>query len=172
MCVRVFFFYKKMMFVYIITLIFAFLFQCKSLTSSTTKAIDDDRWNEFTVSGISAGGFFATQFHVAFSSTVTGAGIVAGGPYFCSNDNVLIAQTACMTQPELISVDALIEIVYNTARTGTIDDPENLKEDFVYIFSGRNDTVLSFIYSHYHLFLLTTVHSFCSQLPGCPFWCV
>ena len=32
-----------------------------------------------TVSGISSGAFFAHQFHVAYSSLVTGAGIVAGG---------------------------------------------------------------------------------------------
>jgi hypothetical protein len=37
-----------------------------------------------TVSGISSGGFFAHQFHVAFSSLVKGAGIVAGGPFGCA----------------------------------------------------------------------------------------
>src|SRR6187549_1547401 len=36
-----------------------------------------------TVSGLSSGAFFAHQFHVAFSSLVKGAGIVAGGPYGC-----------------------------------------------------------------------------------------
>jgi len=34
---------------------------------------------EISVSGISSGGFFAVQFHVAFSSTIMGAGIIAGG---------------------------------------------------------------------------------------------
>lgn len=32
-----------------------------------------------SVSGLSSGGYFAVQFHVAFSSTIMGAGIVAGG---------------------------------------------------------------------------------------------
>lgn len=36
-----------------------------------------------TVSGLSSGGFFAHQFHVAFSSLVKGAGVLAGGPYGC-----------------------------------------------------------------------------------------
>jgi hypothetical protein len=36
-----------------------------------------------TVSGLSSGGFFAHQFHVAHSGLVAGAGIVAGGPYGC-----------------------------------------------------------------------------------------
>jgi hypothetical protein len=36
-----------------------------------------------TASGLSSGGFFAHQFHVAFSRTVAGAAILAGGPYGC-----------------------------------------------------------------------------------------
>src|SRR5215204_1167799 len=36
-----------------------------------------------TVSGISSGGFFAHQFHVAYSKLVNGAGIIAGGPFAC-----------------------------------------------------------------------------------------
>jgi poly(3-hydroxybutyrate) depolymerase len=36
-----------------------------------------------TVSGLSSGGFFAHQFHIAYSKLVNGAGIVAGGPYGC-----------------------------------------------------------------------------------------
>jgi len=38
-----------------------------------------------TVSGISSGAFFAHQFHVAYASLVKGAGIVAGGPYGCAD---------------------------------------------------------------------------------------
>jgi poly(3-hydroxybutyrate) depolymerase len=38
-----------------------------------------------TVSGISSGAFFAHQFHVAYSSLVKGAGIVAGGPFACAD---------------------------------------------------------------------------------------
>src|SRR3954451_21625177 len=37
-----------------------------------------------TVSGLSSGGYMAIQFHIAFSETVRGAGIVAAGPYFCA----------------------------------------------------------------------------------------
>lgn len=34
-----------------------------------------------SVSGLSSGAYFAVQFHVAFSGTINGAGIVAGGTY-------------------------------------------------------------------------------------------
>ena len=39
---------------------------------------------DITVSGISSGAFSAHQFHIAFSSLVKGAGIVAGGPFGCA----------------------------------------------------------------------------------------
>ena len=39
--------------------------------------------NAITVSGLSSGGFMAHQFHIAFSKLVTGAGIIAGGPFRC-----------------------------------------------------------------------------------------
>ena len=42
------------------------------------------RKNSFTVSGISSGAYMAQQFAVAFSKTVSGTGVVAGGPYFVS----------------------------------------------------------------------------------------
>jgi len=35
------------------------------------------------------------QFHVAFSARVHGVGVIAGGPYYCSLSNVLIAEGTC-----------------------------------------------------------------------------
>ena len=37
-----------------------------------------------SVSGISSGGFMSVQFQVAHASIIRGAGIVAGGPYYCA----------------------------------------------------------------------------------------
>jgi hypothetical protein len=39
---------------------------------------------ETSVSGISSGAFMAAQFGTAWSSVVKGAGIVAGGPFYCA----------------------------------------------------------------------------------------
>src|SRR5918993_3738329 len=39
-----------------------------------------------SVSGISSGAYMAGQFHLAFSTTVVGAGVVAGGPWGCASD--------------------------------------------------------------------------------------
>src|SRR5262245_55504428 len=51
--------------------------------------------NQTSVSGLSSGGYMAVQFHVAHSAIVKGAGVIAGGPYFCAQDDQGIATTVC-----------------------------------------------------------------------------
>lgn len=43
----------------------------------------------FGVSGLSAGAFMAVQFQVAFSKSICGAGVIAGGPFFVSSVEVM-----------------------------------------------------------------------------------
>ena len=95
-----------------------------------------------TVSGISAGGFMAVQHHIAFSKVVEGVGVLAGGPFWCAQGKLPIALTACMKDPELISVAELVSITETTALSGFIDPPAYLKEDAVWLFSGTADTVV------------------------------
>ena len=93
---------------------------------------------QISVSGISSGGYMAQQFHVAFSSTIMGAGIIAGGPYYCAQGNFNTALTQCMgTYGSNVqqSVDATIQAF----QQGKIDDPSGLKDDKVYMFSGSKD---------------------------------
>lgn len=40
---------------------------------------------QVSVSGLSSGAFFAVQMHVAYSGTFMGAGVFAGGPFYCKN---------------------------------------------------------------------------------------
>ena len=100
-----------------------------------------------TVSGLSSGGFFAHQFHVAFSSLVKGAGVLAGGPYGCveaipnpwlpfwsvSLDRVSAAVVACThyygdryygLRPSAPKVEDSVRIVREYASQGLIDDPD------------------------------------------------
>jgi len=52
---------------------------------------------EISVSGISPGGFMAHQFHVAHSADLKGAGIIAGGPYYCAQGSLDTAIAECTT---------------------------------------------------------------------------
>ncbi|MGD8614998.1 MAG: hypothetical protein PVI91_04915 [Gammaproteobacteria bacterium] len=114
--------------------------------SLQTYNISDDG---ISISGVSAGGYMAHQFHVAHSASVRGAGIIAGGPYHCAGDaypfNMLTTMDKCMDAPDGVpffgppDVDASIAETQQEFRDGTIDDPANLRADGVYLFSGRLD---------------------------------
>ena len=60
---------------------------------------------ETTVSGLSSGGYMAVQMHVAFSATFRkGAGVVAGGPFYCAEGSIVHATGRCMAHNTSIPV--------------------------------------------------------------------
>jgi len=103
---------------------------------------DNNNNNQITISGISSGGFMAVQFHIAYSSIVSGAAIIAGGPYFCAKDNVYTALNACMVKPDEISIDELIVDTTFAETSLTIDKTSNLENSKVWLYSGTKDTVV------------------------------
>jgi hypothetical protein len=48
-----------------------------------------------TVSGLSSGGYMAGQFHVAYSASLAGAAVLAGGPLACSRGSLTLAMLEC-----------------------------------------------------------------------------
>ncbi len=104
--------------------------------------IDKD---SISVSGISSGGYMAHQFHVAHSKSVIGAGIIAGGPYFCARGSIYnlcscVNVNNCFIAPA--DVHASIKATQNEAAQNRIDRSENMKNSRVWLFSGRKDTVI------------------------------
>jgi poly(3-hydroxybutyrate) depolymerase len=97
-----------------------------------------------SVSGLSSGAFMAVQFHVAFSESLIGVGVVAGGPYNCAEGRLTIALERCM-QTALGRPDPahLLDLAKAFAQQGRIDPLSGLANDRVYVFSGTADhTVL------------------------------
>jgi poly(3-hydroxybutyrate) depolymerase len=94
------------------------------------------------VSGLSSGGYMAVQFHVAFSATVRGAGVFAGGPYFCAQGSVSTALGPCMAASGSTQVPALVDITLRNAASRSIDPTANLTASRVYLFSGSADTTV------------------------------
>ena len=92
-----------------------------------------------TVSGISSGGAMATQFHVAHSRLVQGAGILAAGPWYCAEGSVREALGRCMAGEPGIPVQHLLEEARRFARDGRIDPLEGLAGDRVWIYRGADD---------------------------------
>jgi poly(3-hydroxybutyrate) depolymerase len=106
--------------------------------------------SETSVSGLSSGGYMAVQFHIAHSSLVKGAGIIAAGPYFCAQDSQDVATSVCSCtgfaacQPASATgrVPNLREITDRSANGGEIDATSQLANDKVWLFSGRIDSVV------------------------------
>ena len=103
-------------------------------------AIDRDK---VFIAGISSGGFFGVQMGVAHSRTFRGAAIYAGGVYYCAQDSIVIALTACggdgLYQSTLAESEAYLDA---QSALGTIDDEKNLRRQHIYLWSGTNDTVV------------------------------
>lgn len=99
-----------------------------------------------TVSGVSSGGYMAVQLHVAHSTLVKGAGVIAAGPYYCAQDSAWTARYNCMhpgAWTPLPSVPVLVSATQTFAAAGQIDPPSNLRQARVWLLSGRKDeTVL------------------------------
>ncbi|MDR3437450.1 hypothetical protein [Telmatospirillum sp.] len=93
-----------------------------------------------SISGLSSGAFMAVQYDVAFSGSVLGVGVVAGGPYNCAYVNFGGIAT-CMQGAPLASSSYMAAVGF--ASLGQIDPVENLAKGKVYLFSGTKDSVVA-----------------------------
>jgi len=121
--------------------------------------------NKVFVAGISSGGFFGVQMHVAHSARFKGAAIYAGGVYACpGSGNVGAALAECGGETQT-NCQALYQSTLSASESyldtqstaGTIDPESNLSGKPVYLWSGTLDQVvnpqemadLSTQYKHY-----------------------
>ncbi len=110
---------------------------------------------QITVSGLSSGAYMAAQFEVAYSASIRGAGVIAGGPYACSQGSVGFAATRCscplygepggealaplVCRPWTPAVLEVLSKRQTEANRIDIDDPQNLRSHRVWLFSGGQD---------------------------------
>jgi poly(3-hydroxybutyrate) depolymerase len=95
-----------------------------------------------TVSGLSAGAFFAEQLLVAYSDVFKGMGAIAGGPYLMAQGSVSQALQGMRGEP-VASVDYLVAQTQTLAEHGAVADLNNLKDARIYIFHGTQDETVS-----------------------------
>jgi poly(3-hydroxybutyrate) depolymerase len=109
--------------------------------------------SESSISGISSGAFMAVQFAIAWSGTIKGVGIIAGGPYYCAQATaigelggnigaILTATGPCLVGPPP-ALEPLVKQTDAWARNGDIDATHHIAGQKVYLFSGYNDRVVS-----------------------------
>ncbi|KWT67394.1 poly (3-hydroxybutyrate) depolymerase [Hyphomicrobium sulfonivorans] len=137
----------------------ALLSGCGEQPADTLPALGAQR-DATSVSGISSGAYMAGQFQFAHGQDVIGAGIIAGGPYGCSQSvfadlipgpgmallNLNKAINGCMLNalqafgvpdPELLAQRA-----ERLAEKGRIDPISATQSDRIYLFSGKNDSTV------------------------------
>ncbi len=105
----------------------------------TTYNIDRTR---ITVSGISSGAYMAGQLHVAHASLISGAALLAGGPYACAGGSMQTALGPCI-KGDGIDQATLADRIEQYASNGVIDAPQELQDDRVWIFHGKADQVVN-----------------------------
>jgi len=104
--------------------------------------------NSTSLSGLSSGAYFSTQFQIAYSSSVIGSGSIAGGPFACAELSMVKALTTCMSSPMTINVRNLVNLAKRYESEGNIDSLSNLKNHKNYILHGRNDYTVRIEASH------------------------
>jgi poly(3-hydroxybutyrate) depolymerase len=113
--------------------------------------------DQTSVSGLSSGAYMAGQYQIAHSAEVVGAGLIAGGPYGCSESlyadvmpgpgtallNLTKAVNGCMQDAlkafGIPNPEQLAQRAGRLAERGRIDPIANVKDDRVYLFSGTDD---------------------------------
>lgn len=110
----------------------------ESPADARLQALPVDR-GAVTVSGPSAGGYMAVQFHVAHSQLVQGAGVLAAGPYLCAENSMRLGLGRCMKGDEKIPTDRLIQATSELALDDAIDPIAGLADDRVWIYHGAAD---------------------------------
>lgn len=97
--------------------------------------------NTVTVAGVSSGGFMAVQLQVAYSRSIFGTAVFAGGAYFCAQDNLFVWGTPCATGVG-VPVRSLVNFTESQAAAGQIDPVSNIGGKPIYMFSGTLDTIV------------------------------
>jgi len=129
----------------IVTALAGALGTCTALAASGSAATSLAAYNvgphTVTVAGISSGGYMAVQLQVAFSTSIFGSAVFAGGPYYCAQGSVNFALGYC-ENGNGIPLQTLIDYTNNQAASGKIDPTSNIANKPIYMFSGYNDTTV------------------------------
>lgn len=88
-----------------------------------------------TLSGLSAGGYMANQFHLSHPEMVSGIGIIAAGPFGCARNSIMTALSECVNKAPAEYPENISDI-----SNQFVDVAEQIKSDKVWLLHGTSDT--------------------------------
>src|SRR3954471_20760134 len=91
------------------------------------------------VTGISSGGYMATQLQVAWSSRFRGAAVFSAGPYWCAMDSVVVALQSCTEDNAPRDMANFYAVTDQYESDHKIDPTVNLTRSRTYFFHGTQD---------------------------------
>lgn len=98
---------------------------------------------KFSVSGLSSGGFMATQLHIAFSEQIDGVAVLAAGPYACADGNALVALNHCMRALPFVPQSSQLRLRARQYESlGLIAPLQNLVDDRLFLMHGKSDNAI------------------------------
>ncbi|MFT5282813.1 MAG: putative esterase [Yoonia sp.] len=96
--------------------------------------------SQTSVSGLSSGGYMATQFQLSHSQTIIGAGIVGAGPYYCALGDIGTALRQCVNKvSSTINNQAFLEKYKEYLSLGLVAPSAALQDDRVKLIHGKDD---------------------------------
>lgn len=93
--------------------------------------------SSLTLSGLSSGGYMATQFHIAYPDMVVGAGIIAAGPYGCARNSIMTALSECVNKAPQAYPEDMLDM-----STVVSNQASQFKDDKVWMLHGTLDTTI------------------------------
>lgn len=116
--------------------------------------------SNYAVAGFGNGASFAHQMHVAYSTIIQAAGLVAPTPYYCSMGSLAREITACRVNPYLFNLQSSTTQFINSATEGLVDSITSLSNDRAYLVSGSLDTfILPAVVNLTETFYRTYIHN-------------
>jgi poly(3-hydroxybutyrate) depolymerase len=162
----------------IVTALAGALGTCTALAASGSTATSLAAYNvgphTVTVAGISSGGYMAVQLQVAFSQSIFGTAVFAGGPYYCAQGSLNSAQGYCENGTG-IPLQTLIDYTNSQAANGKIDPTSNIANKPIYMFSGTNDTtvrrgVMNTLQQYYETYTSSSNIAYNQSMPAAHGW--
>lgn len=173
-------FSSRLCLIFSLYLIFSTAVWAESLTTLSRNLKLDPK--QTTVSGLSSGAFMAVQLQVINSKTISGAGVIAGGPYRCAAGQYIrpwldltgmyaMLSVCTHTYPAIWGRHPSPDLAFSIHETerlaaaGLIDDPSNMAKQRVWMFSGAKDLlvpsqVMDSLQNYYQHFMPATQISY------------
>ncbi len=95
------------------------------------------------VAGLSSGAWMATQSQLAWPETISGAALVAGGPWGCAKGELARALSTCMQGEPAIDVATLVDRARDYVAAGKLGDLQALAGQPVYVLHGQQDQTVA-----------------------------